>query len=438
MAVENDGRRTMELKYTSRSLRRRRNTDQWECSLSHTDPLTGETVRTYHTLVAKTQRQAERAHDALIVDLELRGGAVGGGVTVRDFMGAFLSYKEKSSTIEPSTVRSYRAESRLICTYLGNVALADLSVPEVNRWMANMTANGYAPKSVAKPFRLLKQALKWAMSQDLVRKNVCEYCKPPKRVKTPINALDRAERTRMLKLAVVAEATSPLGLAVELALTTGMRRGEVCALRWSDVGDDGTVTVSHALGNGEGGFYLKEPKTGSSARTIPLTAHTAAILKAKRADSRRVLAEMGVPAGDPLVLGTQEPESRPYNPTQLGKDFAASCKMNGFKCTFHDLRHTFATMMIAGGCNVRTVASYLGHASVSMTLDIYADVDPEAKRAAVGKVDESFDLDMSSPALWEPQTAQPAAGPEGLTFTVAQLEAMLAEARRREAGHEGA
>ena len=438
MAVENDGRRTMELKYTSRLLRRRRNTDQWECSLSHTDPLTGETVRTYHTLVAKTQRQAERARDALIVDLELRGGAVGGGVTVHDFMGAFLSYKEKSSTIEPSTVRSYRAESRLICTYLGNVALADLSVPEVNRWMANMTANGYAPKSAAKPFRLLKQALKWAMSQDLVRKNVCEYCKPPKRVKTPINALDRAERTRMLKLAVVAEATSPLGLAVELALTTGMRRGEVCALRWSDVGNDGTVTVSHALGNGEGGFYLKEPKTGSSARTIPLTAHTAAILKAKRADSRRVLAEMGVPAGDPFVLGTQEPESRPYNPTQLGKDFSAFCKMNGFDCTFHDLRHTFATMMIGNGCDVRTVASYLGHASVSMTLDIYADVDPEAKRAAVGKVDESFDLDMSSPALWEPQTAQPAAGPEGLTFTVAQLEAMLAEARRREAGHEGA
>ena len=55
-AVENDGRRTMELKYTSRSLRRRRNTDQWECSLSHTDPVTGEVVRTYHTLVAKMQR----------------------------------------------------------------------------------------------------------------------------------------------------------------------------------------------------------------------------------------------------------------------------------------------------------------------------------------------------------------------------------------------
>ena len=112
--------------------------------------------------------------------------------------------------------------------------------------------------------------------------------------------------------------------------------------------------------------------------------------------------------------------------------------MNGFKCTFHDLRHTFATMMIAGGCDVRTAASYLGHASASMAPDACADVGPEVKRAAVSKVEESFDLDMSSPALWEPQTAQPAAEPEGLTFSVAQLEAMLAEAKRREAGHEGA
>lgn len=71
----------------------------------------------------------------------------------------------------------------------------------------------------------------------------------------------------------------------------------------------------------------------------------------------------------------------------------ALCKTNGFSCTFHDPRHTFITMMVAGGCDVRTVTSYLGHASVSMTLDLYADVDPEAKRAAVGKVDESLDAE---------------------------------------------
>ena len=59
----------MDTRYTSKSLRRRHNTDQWECSLSRTDPVTGKVTRTYHTLVAKTQRQAEQAHDALIVEL---------------------------------------------------------------------------------------------------------------------------------------------------------------------------------------------------------------------------------------------------------------------------------------------------------------------------------------------------------------------------------
>lgn len=158
------------------------------------------------------------------------------------------------------------------------------------------------------------------------------------------------------------------------------------------------------------------------------------MLRLVRADAVRVTNEFALPFSNPYILGTQEEKSRPYNPTQLGKDFSAFCKMNGYDCTFHDLRHTFATMMIGNGCDVRTVASYLGHASVSMTLDIYADVDPEAKRAAVGKVDESFDIDMSAMGFNEPETPV-AANASGLTFTVEQLRAMLAKAEKREADH---
>lgn len=73
--------------------------------------------------------------------------------------------------------------------------------------------------------------------------------------------------------------SQPLATAIELALTTGMRRGEICALRWSDLDEEkGTISVTHALGNGEGGYYLKEPKTCDSLRTIPLTAHVFALL----------------------------------------------------------------------------------------------------------------------------------------------------------------
>lgn len=234
--------------------------------------------------------------------------------------------------------------------------------------MRDMGADGYAPESRSKALRLLKQAIGWAVAQDLIAKNPCGFRKPPRRARAPISAPSREGRTRMLRLAMEAE-PQPLGFAAEIALATGMRRGEACALRWSDPSDGG-ITVSHALGNGDGGSHVEGPKAGSSARTTPPTKHLDTTLSARRRDAERVAREMGVALGGPHTPGTQEERGRPYNPTQLGKDFAASCEMNGFKCTFHDPRHTFATMMIAGGCDVRTVASYLGHASVSVTLDV--------------------------------------------------------------------
>ena len=112
--------------------------------------------------------------------------------------------------------------------------------------------------------------------------------------------------------------------------------------------------------------------------------------------------------------------------------------MNGFNCTFYDLRHTFATMMIAGGNArfaryVRTVASYLGHSSVSMTLNTYADVDPDAKLQAVGKIEDSFDIDMVS-VHGDDSPSTPDSQPQvqGVIFAIEQLEAMLAQAKRAE------
>lgn len=154
----------------------------------------------------------------------MRGGALGRKITLRTFMDRFVDYKKESGTIEMSTVSGYRCETRQICKYTGDVELSELTIDVVNRWMASMTADGYAPKSVSKPFRLLKQALNYAVSQDILTKNPCDFCKPPKRAKTPINALPRAERTCMLQMAREAQ-PDRLGLAIELALTTGMRRG---------------------------------------------------------------------------------------------------------------------------------------------------------------------------------------------------------------------
>ncbi len=417
------------MKFTSRGLRRRGDTDKWEVTLTHKNPFTSKTERTFHTVEARTLRTAERARDELIMELEQQGGAIGRNLTIAQFMDAFLSYKAASGTVEQSTICGYKTENKWIVKYIGAEQLGELNIPAVNRWMADMSADGYAPKTVSKAFRLLKQALKFAQAQDLITKNPCDFCKPPKRVKTKINALSREDRTRMLSIARYS-IHNPLSLAIELALTTGMRRGEICALRWSDFDEvKKTISVTHALGRENGSYYVKEPKTAGSQRTIPLTAFTCRVLVAIRGDKQGICKAMGIKFGDPYILGTIGEDTKPYRPDLLSKEYTAFCKINGFECTFHDLRHTFATFMIGSGVDVRTVASYLGHSSVSMTLNTYADVDPEAKMSAVDKIEAAFDMDGLRLCPPEPKLSFEPSAPK---YTADELRAMLAEAERRE------
>ena len=80
----------------------------------------------------------------------------------------FLDYKEKAAIVEAPTIRGYRHESKLVCRYIGELRLGDVGIPDVNGFMASMTADGYAPKSVQGAFRLMKQAFKWAQAQDIL------------------------------------------------------------------------------------------------------------------------------------------------------------------------------------------------------------------------------------------------------------------------------
>lgn len=131
-----------------------------------------------------------------------------------------------------------------------------------------------------------------------------------------------------------------------------------------------------------------------SADGYALTKHLETTLSAKRRDAERVAHETGVARGDPCTPGTRG--GLPCNPARLGKDLSTLRRVNGLSCAFHDLRHTLATMMMAGGRDVRTAASCLGHVSASMAPDIHADVDPKAKQAAVDRVAGSFDVGLGS------------------------------------------
>ena len=119
------------MKYTSRGLRRRRDTDKWEVTLSSVDPLTGEKIRSFHTITEKTEKQALKARNDLILQLEKYGAAVASGITVRELAERLITLKEEKGQIEASTASCYRSDLKVLCRYLGNVRIADLDIPNI-------------------------------------------------------------------------------------------------------------------------------------------------------------------------------------------------------------------------------------------------------------------------------------------------------------------
>ena len=148
------------MKYTSRGLRRRGDSNKWQVTLSHKDPLTGESVPSYHTIEAKTEKQAQRKRDELILDLERNGAAYSSRKTLKEFLDQFIQYKEDGKLIERSTINHYRKQAKVICRYIGSYRLAEVTIPVVSAWMAQMTKEGYAPRSVSKPFGLRSAAVR--------------------------------------------------------------------------------------------------------------------------------------------------------------------------------------------------------------------------------------------------------------------------------------
>ena len=319
--------------------------------------------------------------------LAKRGGNLAESTLVADYVTAYVDTKERTKAIEASTVKTYRTSARYIREGLGEIPLCDLKASEVEKWLERMTAKGYSASTIGKAFRLLKQALKDAVNSEAILRNPCDTVKPPKRAnKNPgINSLDAQARGDLLgKLDALA--LSPVSVAARIALYTGLRRGEVCGLQWRDLDAKNKVLwVRRAVSIGKGGTYVKQPKT-DKPRDVALPDTLLAILaqwkeqqRGDYADKLATLREDSYIVGDALGY---------LSPTRLTKEWAALARLCGVRGvegrlpSFHDLRHTWATMFLASGGDVKTAASNLGHANAAMTLNIYASADPDAKKRA--------------------------------------------------------
>jgi len=198
--------------------------------------------------------------------------------------------------------------------------------------------------------------------------------------------LDAQQSAAMLQ---AAEGT-PLHLALLLALGTGLRRGELLALQWADVDLEAhTVSVRRTLEESSAGVHLKEPKTVRSSRTIALPVSTVNALRVHHVAQQRARLAAGK-AFNKLDLVFPGRDGEPWKPSAFASNCRTVFKKAGLTCRLHDLRHTQATMLLRQGMHPKVVQERLGHANVSITLDIYSHCTANMQQEAAEKIDEAL------------------------------------------------
>lgn len=330
-------------------------------------------------------------------------GSIDLGKTVAQFMTEYVEALKESKSLERSTILGYGTSLGYIVSDMDSVPVVALTSARVQRFINSMNKKGFSPSTVRKAYMLLNQGMKQAVRDGYIKQSPCERdsVKLPKKGYTRPNALDEQGRARLLRLLDDMERT-PTTIAAYIALYTGMRQGEIAGLRWRAVDlDNGTIHVCEAIAQGgEGGTYSKDPKTNQD-RYIPIASGLAAILKEWRAARFSEWEPQANRQAQPkeafelfYVLGDLRGNHR--NPHTIGKDWTTISRQYGLtgtqgrRVTFHDLRHTFATATIAKGADIRSVSDILGHENVAMTLNVYADADPNAKRRTIDLLDDEF------------------------------------------------
>jgi integrase len=322
-------------------------------------------------------KKREDVADKLIVALGGRAQGLvfdAGTLTVGVYLERWLKDSVKD-TVSPSTYEVHRHMIEPhINPALGRLKLKDLNPVHVRSFYREKLDSGLSAATVRKMHSVLRKALKQAVLDGLIPRNVCEAVKPPKVERKEIKPLDREQAKALLE---AASADRLEGLYV-LAIHTGMREGELLGLKWDDVDlEAGVLRLRRALVREGGKVKLGDLKTPKSRRSVRLTRAAAEALRSHLKRQLEEMERMGSlyqPGG--LVFATES--GTLINPSNLrNRSFKPLLKHAGLPdMCFHDLRHTCATLLLSQGTHPKLVQELLGHATIAMTLDTYSHFLP--------------------------------------------------------------
>ncbi len=337
----------------------------------------------------KTRKEAEAALAVLLTDVQ-KGTVL---EPTRQRLGDYLEdwLTAVGPSLRPTTLESYEQAMRnWIVPRIGGMRLQAVTPQVLQRLYADWSATGrkngegLSPRSVKLAHTVLHLALGQAAAWRLIPANPAAVkLHLPRQVRKEITAWTAQEARQFLE----ATRDDRLRAIWVLMLATGLRRGEALGLRWDAMDlDAGRLSVVSTLTVAKGKAFLAEPKTSGSRRVVGLERHVVtALLKHRKAQAAERLAAGPSWQDSGLVFTT--PLGGWIHPQNLRRSFEAGIARAGVRrIRIHDLRHTAATLALGGGAHPKLVQEMLGHADISITLDIYSHTTEEMHRDAAERI----------------------------------------------------
>jgi integrase len=272
---------------------------------------------------------------------------------------------------------------------LGPVPLGDVTPQHLERLYADRlarTPRPLSPRSVRHLHMVLHRAFRHAVRLRLIGRNPADAVDAPRPDRHPIRAMSREDAQALLRAAQGHD----METLIVMALQTGMRQGELLALRWQDVDwSAGRVQVLHTLQRLPRRWSIEAPKTNASRRSIVLAPSTLALLRAHRTRQLEQRLAVGSEWRDHGFVFTR-PDGEPLDGRALGRDtgFRGIVERAGLPpMRWHDLRHAAATLLLSANVHPKVVQDMLGHSTIAITLDTYSHVVPRLQEQAASTME---------------------------------------------------
>ena len=369
---------------------RQRGKRSWQIKYdSGRDPVTGKRVINYAT-VQGSKRDAQRELRRRLSAVDVGAHIDPGGLTVADWLRQWL--EEARYKVSPKTLERYTeiVEKHLVPN-LGALPLGKLQPIHIQHYYTRALTSGrrdgkggLAPQTIVHHDRVLNVALKRARKLRLIASNPVDDVERPQVERREIEVLDTDEAAALVRAAQ----STRLHVPILLSLATGLRRGELLAVRWQDIDlDRGILHVNQAIEQTKAAIRIKPPKTRKGRRKITLPLSAVEMLQAHKVRQLEERMALGLGRNERGLVFTRY-DGETINPANFSKEFKRIVgRANIRPVSLHALRHTHITNLLVQGVHPKIASERAGHASVAITMDIYSHAIPSLQESAALDID---------------------------------------------------